>query len=61
MARLWFDGFQCIEVDWRWTTGDSTYPLRLLNGYMKIVLNDASITETLIGEDGSTRWTSDPS
>lgn len=36
--------------------GDKNYPLRVLNGYMKIVLSGTSIAEQFIGEDGSVRW-----
>jgi Calcineurin-like phosphoesterase len=36
--------------------GDPNYPERVLNGLAKIRLNGASISEQLIGEDGSVRW-----
>jgi hypothetical protein len=48
------------NVSWyeKQLAGDSNYPLRVLNGYMKVALSGTSITEQFIGEDGSVRWSS---
>ena len=38
--------------------GDPNYPERVLNGFAKITLTGPNITEELIAEDGSLRWSS---
>ncbi len=45
-------------VEWFETTNaaDDDVPNRVLNGFACVTLDGASLTEALIGEDGSTRW-----
>jgi hypothetical protein len=44
-----------------WTESESAndpqYPERILNGYLSLLLNDTTITETLFSENGDLRWT----
>lgn len=46
-------------VSWveREVAGDFDYPERVLNGFASLRFNGDQLTETLIGEDGSVRWT----
>jgi len=37
---------------------DPEYPLRVLNGYVKVRLSGEALIEEFIGEDGSVRWAS---
>lgn len=38
------------------SANDPQYPERILNGYLMLSLNDASMTETLYSENGDVRW-----
>ncbi len=46
-------------VNWveREAAGDFDYPERVLNGFASVRLNGQRLTEQMIGEDGSIRWT----
>lgn len=45
-------------VDWFevQSAKDAIVPQRVLNGYVRVTLDDESLTEVFVGEDGSVRW-----
>ncbi len=50
------DGAPAVEWFEKDTANDDEVRTRVLNGFACVTLNGASLTEALIGEDGSTRW-----